>query len=87
MKSTTSTLNLPMLTMDDRDRKTNIIIKSVGAFTTKAKPTGSTTNLLSDKKQQTAAIVSKKDTGLMEKLLSEITAKYKPYLCSNQSYL
>jgi len=65
----------------DCKTSTNIIIK--GAFQTiKGKPS-SKKNLLGKK----ALSQSKRDADLMEKLLSEITAKYKTNLCKDQGYL
>ena len=76
---------MPMLTIDTNDkdnRKTNIIIK--GAFTTKSvKPTSSKKKLQTQLQQSPTLMDSFRGKGLMEKLLNEITSKYRPYLTSN----
>lgn len=66
---------------------TNIIIK--GAFST-VKAGNSKKNLLGGKKASHTVHSSKRDKSsadLMEKLLSEITAKYKSNLCKDKNYL
>ena len=74
----------------DSKTSTNIIIK--GAFSTVKSGTStkqSKKNLLG-KKASSSTGLSKKDKqnhDLMEKLLTEITAKYKTHLCKNKDYL
>jgi len=70
----------------DSKRSTNIIIK--GAFST-VKAKSSKKNLLGKKTTTTSDKVKKEksERDLMEKLLTEITAKYKPHLCKNKDYL
>lgn len=69
----------------DSKRSTNIIIK--GAFST-VKAKSSKKNLLGKKTTVNGqAKKEKSERDLMEKLLTEITAKYKPHLCKNKDYL
>ena len=75
---------MPILTIDnDRDnRKTNIIIK--GAFTTKSSSKKKLHQNGGTPLQQSPTLMeSFRGKGLMEKLLNEVTSKYKPYLTSN----
>lgn len=82
--------SMPQFMKESRSKKSaNIIIKG-GAFTTKASI--SSTKQTETKKGATNATKSTKkekkpQEDLMEKLLSEITGKYKPKLCKDQAYL
>ena len=69
-----------------KDRKTNIIIKGA-TFTSKpANKTPKSKQPTSGKKAN-ASKKEKVSNDLMEKLLTEITAKYKTNLCRDQNYL
>lgn len=80
----------PQLTKQSKNKNSaNIIIKG-GTFTTKASVSsskqietkkGATNTKKSTKKEKSP------QEDLMEKLLSEITGKYKPKLCKDQAYL
>ena len=71
---------------NNKDRKTNIIIKG-GTFTTKTPKTSKNKQSNSGKKPIGSSKREKAANDLMEKLLTEITAKYKTNLCKDQNYL
>ena len=79
-------MSLPQLKhIGGKERKTNIIIK--GAFSTKAPGTTKSKKLTTATKKSSTAKKEKTNSDLMEKLLTEITAKYKHNLCKDQAYL
>ena len=69
-----------------KDRKTNIIIKGA-TFDTKTAKNSKNKQTKSAKKPVGSSKKEKAANDLMEKLLTEITAKYKTNLCKDQSYL
>ena len=72
---------------NNKDRKTNIIIKGA---TFSVKPTATKTpksKQAASGKKTNASKKEKAPNDLMEKLLTEITAKYKTNLCKDPNYL
>ena len=78
-----TTLSMPQLLKSNSKKSTNIVIK--GAFATK--PAAKTTSKKAATKKTSTSKKDKSSGDLMEKLLSEITSKYKDKLCKDQSYL
>ena len=70
----------------NKDRKTNIIIRGA-TFTAKPATKTPKSKQPTSGKKTNATKKEKVSNDLMEKLLTEITAKYKTNLCKDQNYL